>query len=176
MISIYHGNEELLSKWFARTGKRHEIFLASKGAIKMEGMTFKGIDSSGKYLKDACEKSLARLNVEYIDLCKSAIAEKKSHWEVVLLIRNRLRPSPESGYTHRRDHACPKRASTVSGFLLTIRLLLTPLLERARSSTSASANHLPRRFDVQSKSHPLRPCRLSTRHLCVKLKRKPPRI
>jgi aryl-alcohol dehydrogenase-like predicted oxidoreductase len=44
----------------------------------MEGMTFKGIDSSGQYIKDACEKSLTRLNVEYIDLCKSLISHDVS--------------------------------------------------------------------------------------------------
>ncbi|KAJ4291124.1 hypothetical protein N0V90_010322 [Kalmusia sp. IMI 367209] len=65
---MYHGNEDLIGKWFKRTGKRHEIFLASKGAIQMDGMQFKGIDSSGAYLKSACEKNLARLGVEQIDL------------------------------------------------------------------------------------------------------------
>ncbi|KAL1601763.1 hypothetical protein SLS60_006678 [Paraconiothyrium brasiliense] len=65
---IYHGNEQLIGKWFKRTGKRDEVFLASKGAIVMDDWQFKGIDSSGEYLKDACEKSLARLDVEYIDL------------------------------------------------------------------------------------------------------------
>ncbi|KAJ4348192.1 uncharacterized protein N0V89_009564 [Didymosphaeria variabile] len=65
---IYRGNEQLIGKWFKQTGKRDEIFLASKGAIMMDGSQFKGVDSSGEYLKHACEKSLARLGVEYIDL------------------------------------------------------------------------------------------------------------
>ncbi|KAF1977009.1 putative aldo/keto reductase [Bimuria novae-zelandiae CBS 107.79] len=65
---IYHGNEKLIGKWFKRTGNRQRIFLTSKGAIKMEGMEFKGIDSSEKYLKVECVESLARLELEYIDL------------------------------------------------------------------------------------------------------------
>lgn len=67
---MYGDNEELLGKWFKRTGKRDQIFLASKFGIQMEGMQFKGIDSSGEYCKKACEKSLKRLGVDYIDLCK----------------------------------------------------------------------------------------------------------
>lgn len=69
--SIYGENEEVLSKWFKRTGKRDEIFLASKFGIVMEKpLVFKGIDSSGEYCKRACEASLERLGTDCIDLCE----------------------------------------------------------------------------------------------------------
>jgi aryl-alcohol dehydrogenase-like predicted oxidoreductase len=60
----------MLCKWFQRTGKRDEIFLASKFGIVMDKMQFKGIDSSGEYCKRACEASLKRLGTDRIDLCE----------------------------------------------------------------------------------------------------------
>ena len=65
--SLYGDGEELLGKWFRRTGKREEIFLASKFGF-LPG-TY-GVDSSAKYCKEACAKSLELLGVETIDLCK----------------------------------------------------------------------------------------------------------
>jgi aryl-alcohol dehydrogenase-like predicted oxidoreductase len=61
----------MLGKWFKRTGKRDEIFLASKFGIVMENLEFKGIISSGEYCKRACEASLKRLGTDSIDLCES---------------------------------------------------------------------------------------------------------
>jgi aryl-alcohol dehydrogenase-like predicted oxidoreductase len=51
---------------FKRTGKRSEIFIATKfGAGSSSG---KMIDGSPAYVKEACNKSLERLGVDYIDL------------------------------------------------------------------------------------------------------------
>ncbi|KAF1808797.1 putative aldo/keto reductase [Eremomyces bilateralis CBS 781.70] len=67
--NVYGDSEDLLSRWFARTGKRGEIFLASKFALIIgEGRGIKGVDSSGEYCKRACEASLKRLGTDYIDL------------------------------------------------------------------------------------------------------------
>ncbi|VDC05602.1 unnamed protein product [Peniophora sp. CBMAI 1063] len=63
---VYNDSEELLGKWFKRTGKRNEIFLATKF-----GVTFgqaKNITGDPEYVKAACEKSLKRLGVDQIDL------------------------------------------------------------------------------------------------------------
>ncbi|RDW81439.1 putative aldo-keto reductase (AKR13) [Aspergillus mulundensis] len=61
---LYGDNEKLLGKWFQRTGKRDQIFLATKfgfvGGLKT--------DSSASYCKKACEESLKRLGVDSIDL------------------------------------------------------------------------------------------------------------
>ncbi|KAH6652464.1 putative aldo/keto reductase [Truncatella angustata] len=63
---MYGDNEELLGKWFKRTGKRDQIFLATKfGFIKG---SHADIDSSAGYCKKACAESLKALGVDCIDL------------------------------------------------------------------------------------------------------------
>jgi aryl-alcohol dehydrogenase-like predicted oxidoreductase len=68
---IYADSEDLIGKWFARTGKRDQIFLATKFAIKREGEekdVKSSVNSSPEYVKQACEKSLKRLGIQTIDL------------------------------------------------------------------------------------------------------------
>lgn len=67
MESVYGDSEVLLGKWFKRTGKRDEIFLASKFAF-LKGGAWGTIDTSAKYCKEACEASLKDLGVDCIDL------------------------------------------------------------------------------------------------------------
>lgn len=67
--SLYGDNEELLGKWFKRTGKRDQIFLATKfGFVKGTKLQ---ADSSAAYCKKACAASLSLLGVDSIDLCKT---------------------------------------------------------------------------------------------------------
>jgi len=68
--SIYGDNESMLCKWFKRTGKRDDIFLASKFGLFVEKYKFKGIDSSAENCKQACQTSLKKLGIDCIDLCK----------------------------------------------------------------------------------------------------------
>lgn len=68
---MYQDSEDLIGKWFKRTGKRDEVFLATKFAnrgrvAKDEVKIF--VDSSPEYCKEACEKSLKRLGIPTIDL------------------------------------------------------------------------------------------------------------
>ncbi|KAI0437158.1 putative aldo/keto reductase [Xylaria telfairii] len=64
---LYGDNEELLGKWFRRTGKRSQIFLATKfGFVKGGGWS--AIDSSTAQCKKACAESLKILGVDSIDL------------------------------------------------------------------------------------------------------------
>ncbi|KAF7896521.1 hypothetical protein EAF00_006535 [Botryotinia globosa] len=65
---MYADSEDLLGKWFKRTGKRDQIFLASKFAFKTNADGSRTCDSSPEYVKAACEKSLQRLGVQTIDL------------------------------------------------------------------------------------------------------------
>ncbi|KAJ8093213.1 Aldo-keto reductase str7 [Marasmius tenuissimus] len=60
---LYGDSEDLLGKWFKRTGKRDQIFLASKF-----GFTPNGIRGDATYVKEACNRSLSRLGVDHIDL------------------------------------------------------------------------------------------------------------
>ncbi len=62
-------NERLLGKWFKRTGKRNDIFLATKFANTYENGKMTGkVRGDKEYVKSACQKSLERLGVDTIDL------------------------------------------------------------------------------------------------------------
>jgi aryl-alcohol dehydrogenase-like predicted oxidoreductase len=60
-------SEDLLKLWSERTGKRDQIFLATKfGVTIVNGKPTMRSDS--EYVKQACEKSLRRLGLDKIDL------------------------------------------------------------------------------------------------------------
>jgi aryl-alcohol dehydrogenase-like predicted oxidoreductase len=63
-----HTNERLLSG--AISGRRDEVFLATKFGIRLEpgDPPRRSIDGSPEYVRSACEASLGRLGVEHIDL------------------------------------------------------------------------------------------------------------
>lgn len=66
----YGDNEELIGKWFERTGKRGEIFIATKFGFVRKPDPTKGptIDGSTEYVKEALDGCLSRLGVDQIDL------------------------------------------------------------------------------------------------------------
>ena len=64
---IYMDSEDLIGKWFKRSGKRNDIFLATKFALTPVDGTMT-IRSDPEYVKEACEKSLKRLGIPTIDL------------------------------------------------------------------------------------------------------------
>ncbi|KAI2784511.1 putative aldo-keto reductase [Daldinia loculata] len=64
---LYGDGEEHIGKWFKRTGKRDQIFIASKYGIIKGSKTFEA-NSSYEYTKQACDKSLKALGVDQIDL------------------------------------------------------------------------------------------------------------
>lgn len=64
---LYGDNEEFVGKWFQRTGKRDDIFLATKFGFVKGGKAYE-VDSSAEYCKKACAESLRVLGVEHIDL------------------------------------------------------------------------------------------------------------
>jgi aryl-alcohol dehydrogenase-like predicted oxidoreductase len=60
-------NEELIGK--AIKGRRGEVVIATKfGNMRSEDGQFLGINGSAQYVKEACDASLRRLGVDYIDL------------------------------------------------------------------------------------------------------------
>lgn len=59
-----HTNERLLGRWFAESGRRDEIFLATKFAITPD----RGIRGDRAYVHQACAASLERLGVDHVDL------------------------------------------------------------------------------------------------------------
>ncbi|RYO74843.1 hypothetical protein DL764_010726 [Monosporascus ibericus] len=68
---FYGDAEDVLGKWFAKTGKRPDIFLTTKfggiltGDPLAGGYSFRG---DAEYVHEACDKSLKRMGVGYIDL------------------------------------------------------------------------------------------------------------
>ena len=66
---IYFDSEDRIGDWFKRTGKRDDIFLATKFGISYDEKTFTQSEHSDpEYVRSACERSLKRLGVETIDL------------------------------------------------------------------------------------------------------------
>ena len=61
-------NEDLIGKWFKRSGKRDEIFLATKFAHVWKPDGSREIRNEPEYVKEACAKSLKRLGIDTIDL------------------------------------------------------------------------------------------------------------
>jgi len=62
--SVYGDSEELIGKWFERTGNRDKIFLATKFGSTPE-FTIRG---DPEFIRSEFAKSLAKLKTEYIDL------------------------------------------------------------------------------------------------------------
>jgi aryl-alcohol dehydrogenase-like predicted oxidoreductase len=63
----YGDNEEMIGKWFRQTGRRNEIFLATKFGVKRVDGKME-VDGSPEYIKQACIKSLELLGTDHIDL------------------------------------------------------------------------------------------------------------
>lgn len=64
----YMDNEDLIGKWFKRTGKRNEIFIATKFALRINADGTREAVNDPEYIKEACDKSLKRLGIDTIDL------------------------------------------------------------------------------------------------------------
>ncbi|KAL9088201.1 MAG: hypothetical protein Q9165_006328 [Trypethelium subeluteriae] len=66
---MYMDNEDLLGAWFKKNpGKREHVFLATKFANKRTPEGKVEADSSPEYCRQACEKSLNRLGLPFVDL------------------------------------------------------------------------------------------------------------
>ena len=67
---VYGDVEDIIGEWIRRhPEKRKEVTIATKFGLKVKpdgkGHDF---DSSPEYVREACEKSMKRLNTDYIDL------------------------------------------------------------------------------------------------------------
>jgi aryl-alcohol dehydrogenase-like predicted oxidoreductase len=59
----------VIGKWFKRTGKRNQIFLATKFALVVDMQTAQfEVRGDPPYVRECVERSLKRLGVDYIDL------------------------------------------------------------------------------------------------------------
>lgn len=66
--ALYGDSEELLGRWFQRTGKRQEIFLATKFGNKVTPDGGREICNDAEYIRQSVAESLERLQTDYIDL------------------------------------------------------------------------------------------------------------
>ncbi|KAH0828816.1 NADP-dependent oxidoreductase domain-containing protein [Lanmaoa asiatica] len=66
--NVYGDSEELIGKWWVHTGKRDQIFLATKFGAVLDRPTKHGVDGSAKYVEESFDRSLQRLGVTYVDL------------------------------------------------------------------------------------------------------------
>ncbi|KAI4223053.1 MAG: hypothetical protein L6R36_005702 [Xanthoria steineri] len=66
--ALYGDSEELLGKWFQRTGKRKDIFLATKFGNHVTPDGGREIRNDSEYIHMAVAKSLERLQTDYVDL------------------------------------------------------------------------------------------------------------
>jgi len=75
-------NEELVGKWFKLTGRRKEIFLATKFANTTNPKTGERVIRGDKeYVKQAIEGSLKRLGTDYVDLYYQHRVDKNTRIE-----------------------------------------------------------------------------------------------
>ena len=68
----------MLGKWLKRTGKRNDIFLATKFGVTFDSNRRPTVRSDPEYVKQACAKSLKRLGIDRIDLYYCHRVDKKT--------------------------------------------------------------------------------------------------
>lgn len=64
----YGDNQKIIGKWIKESGRRNEIFLATKFGVKRYPDGRSEVHGEPEYVKNACEASLKDLETEYIDL------------------------------------------------------------------------------------------------------------
>ncbi|KAI0205280.1 aldo-keto reductase [Astrocystis sublimbata] len=136
-------NEKLLGKWFAETGRRNEVFLATKFANKFVDGKME-IDGSPEYVRAACNASLERLQTDHIDLYYQHRVDPRTPIEHTVKAMAELKAEGKIRYlglsecserTLRRAHAVHPIAAIqmeYSPFALQIESSQTNLLKTAR--------------------------------------------
>jgi aryl-alcohol dehydrogenase-like predicted oxidoreductase len=79
-------SETIIGKWFARSGKRNGVVLATKVGVKMPA----GEGLRKKYILEEVEQSLKRLQTDHIDLYQSHIDDESTPLEETLEAYARL--------------------------------------------------------------------------------------
>lgn len=91
---VYGHSEDLIGQWFTQTGRRSEIFLATKwGAWDLDTAERKA-KSKPSYIVQQLQRSLTKLQTDYIDLYYQHRVDPDVPIEIVL---ETLRPFVESG-------------------------------------------------------------------------------
>ncbi|KAF2836217.1 aldo/keto reductase [Patellaria atrata CBS 101060] len=77
--ALYGDSEELIGRWFQRTGKRTEIFLATKFGNHVTPEGGREIRNEPEYIHQAVAESLKRLQTDYIDLLYWLVPVQRHH-------------------------------------------------------------------------------------------------
>src|SRR5580658_5460977 len=80
-------SETIIGKWFAKTGKRKDVILATKVGMEM-GEGKKGLKAA--YINQAVEDSLQRLQTDYIDVYQAHKDDSETPLEETLGAFNQL--------------------------------------------------------------------------------------
>ncbi|KAK0611228.1 NADP-dependent oxidoreductase domain-containing protein [Immersiella caudata] len=75
---VYADSEDRIGEWFKKTGKRDDIFIATKFGLQYTPEFVQSEHSDPEYVRSACEKSLKRLGVPYVDLYYLHRADNKT--------------------------------------------------------------------------------------------------
>ncbi|KAJ5814593.1 NADP-dependent oxidoreductase domain-containing protein [Penicillium riverlandense] len=67
MADIYADSEDVVGEWIKRSGKREDIFLATKFGLQRQPEGSYKSRTDQEYVKAACGKSLQRIAVDTID-------------------------------------------------------------------------------------------------------------
>jgi NDP-hexose 2,3-enoyl reductase len=88
--SDYDGtSEQYIGSWFAKSGRRDEVVLATKVYQPMgDGPNDRGL--SARHIVAACEASLARLGTDRIDLYQMHHVDRSTPWEEIWQAMDRL--------------------------------------------------------------------------------------
>lgn len=66
---VYNNSEDAVGEWIKKSGKRNDIFLATKFGLQFSTQIFEiKVRSDPEYVFEACEASLKRLHTNAIDL------------------------------------------------------------------------------------------------------------
>ncbi|KAI3325143.1 aldo-keto reductase [Xylariaceae sp. AK1471] len=147
-------NEELIGKWFKETGRRNEIFLATKFANRLVDGKWT-ISGDPAYVKEACNASLKRLQTDHIDLYYQHRVDSKTPIEHTIKAMVELKEEGKIRYlgisecserSLRRAHAVHPIAAIqmeYSPFALQIESSQTNLLQTARELGVAVVSYSP---------------------------------
>ncbi|KAJ7489739.1 NADP-dependent oxidoreductase domain-containing protein [Mycena galericulata] len=117
---IYGDNEDLIGEWFKLTGRRSEVFLATKFGIDLKSDGSFSLNGRPEYVQACCEKSLRRLGIDCIDLYYAHRIDKNTPIEYTVKAMAELVKSGKVKYlglsecssdTLRRAHAVHRIAA-----------------------------------------------------------------
>jgi aryl-alcohol dehydrogenase-like predicted oxidoreductase len=140
---MYGDSEDLLGRWFKRTGKRQEIFLATKFGNYVDPDTgVRGARNDPEYARQACDRSLKRLGIDQIDLYYAHRLDKDVPIEVTVGGMKALQDAGKVKYLGLSECSADtlRRACKVSRWRNSCQTESTRSLDRSFTSMPSSWN------------------------------------